>query len=191
MTDTSAYSLGHIAKLLGSGTAFANMPMDEALRIAEMMVLHEYQTGEILTEEGQTNLGQLMLVVHGEVKITSKLINAMDTLVYRTASAGHLIGEVGFIDTQPHSATCSAMGLVHVAVLPHTVFTRLLEKQPYAAAQLMAGLLKIIAQRVRHANMTIQTLGVVHQGLQEEVSRLRGLVGQNKMDNQTGNQTNK
>jgi CRP/FNR family transcriptional regulator, cyclic AMP receptor protein len=177
MTDTSAYSLGHIAKLLSSGTAFANMPMDEALRVAEMMVLHEYQAGEILTQEGQTNQGQLMLVVHGEVKVTSKLINAMDSLVYRTASAGHLVGEVGFIDGQPHSATSTATGLVHVAILPRPLFVALLEQQPFAAAQLMAGLLKIMAQRVRHANMTIQTLGVVHKGLQEELDRLRGLVG--------------
>ncbi len=177
MTEDPAYSLGHIAKLLSSGTAFANMPMDEALRVAEMMALHEYQAGEVLTQEGETNQGQLMLVVHGEVRVTSKLINAMDSLVYRIASAGHLVGEVGFIDGQPHSATSIATGLVHVAILPRPVFIALVEQQPFAAAQLMAGLLKIMAQRVRHANMTIQTLGVVHNGLQEEIDRLRGLVG--------------
>jgi hypothetical protein len=49
----------------------------------------------------------------------------------------------------------------------------MLDTQPKAVAQLMAGLLKILAQRVRHANMTMQTLGVVHAGLQKELAVLR------------------
>jgi hypothetical protein len=30
-----------------------------------------------------------------------------------------------------------------------------------------------MAQRVRHANTTIQTLGVVHMGLQKEIAELK------------------
>lgn len=173
MSTTPAYSLGQIADLLSSATAFVGMPRQQALRVAEVMAMCEYKEGELLTQEGSTNHGHLMLVVSGEAKITSKLVNGVDTLVFRRATAGHLIGEVGFIDGSKHSATCTALRPMHVAVLERDHLTRMLENQPMAAAQLMAGLLKIMAQRVRDANMTIQTLGVVHMGLQKEIEELR------------------
>jgi CRP/FNR family transcriptional regulator, cyclic AMP receptor protein len=173
MPDQVTYSIGQIADLLSSDTAFAGMPLAQALRVAEVMGMCEYQAGEMLTQEGSDNQGYLMLVVSGEAKITSKLVNSVDTLVYRRAVPGHLIGEVGFIDGNAHSATCTAVTHMQVAVLERDHLSRLLESQPLAATQLMAGLLKIMAQRVRHANMTIQTLGVVHMGLQKEIAELK------------------
>jgi CRP/FNR family transcriptional regulator, cyclic AMP receptor protein len=168
-----AYTLGDIADLLGADTAFSGMPRAEAIRVAEMMAMRQYMQGELLTQEGDENRGLLMLVVSGEAKVTSKIINGVDTLVYRRATPGHLIGEVGYIDGRPHSATCTALTAMHVAVLKREHLATLLEREPKAAMQLMAGLLKIMAQRVRHANLTIQTLGVVHVGLQNEIQILK------------------
>jgi CRP/FNR family transcriptional regulator, cyclic AMP receptor protein len=168
-----AYTLGAIADLLGSDTAFVGMPRADAIRVAEMMAMREYNLGELLTQEGDENRGLLMLVVEGEAKITSKIVNGVDTLVYRRATPGHLIGEVGFIDGRAHSATCTAVVDMYVAVLKREQLALLLEREPKSALQLMAGLLKIMAQRVRHANMTIQTLGVVHLGLQNEIQALK------------------
>jgi CRP-like cAMP-binding protein len=173
MTALDNYSLGDIATLLSSGTAFEGMPRAQAMRIAEVMAMREYEPGQNLTEEGSENSGLLMLVVSGEAKITAKLVNSIDGLVYRMAKPGHLIGEVGFVDGKEHSATCTALTAMHVALLQRDHLTMLLEQQPLAAAQLMAGLLKVMATRLRHANMTIQTLGVVHHGLQKEITALK------------------
>jgi CRP/FNR family transcriptional regulator, cyclic AMP receptor protein len=178
MSQKPNYSLGDIAQLLSSGTAFAGMPRSQALHVVEAMAIREYKQGDLLTQEGSENMGLLMLVVSGEAKITSKLVKGVDTLVYRVAKAGHLIGEVGFIDGNPHSATCTANTDMHVAVLHRDHLMVLLDTQPLAAAQLMAGLLKIMAERIRQANMIIQTLGLVHIGLQKEVERLRLTPGQ-------------
>lgn len=170
MSDTNSYSLGDIASLLSTATAFEGMPRSHAMRLAELMAMHEYQPQQNLTIEGQSNDGWLMLVVSGEAKVTSKLVEGVAPVIYRRAIAGHIIGEVGFIDNQPHSATCTAQTVMHVAQLRRDDFSALLEKQPLAAAQLMAGLLKVMAMRLRHANLTVQTLGVVHHGLQKEIA---------------------
>jgi CRP/FNR family transcriptional regulator, cyclic AMP receptor protein len=172
------YPMGQIADLLSSSTAFAGMPRSQALHVVQAMALREYAAGDHLTQEGSDNMGHLMLVVDGEAKITSKLVNGVDTLVYRVAKPGHLIGEVGFIDGNPHSATCTASTPMHVAVLHRDHLMQLLNTQPLAAAQLMAGLLKILAQRVRQANVIIQTLGVVHAGLQKEIDKHKQTAGQ-------------
>lgn len=173
MSQALAYSLGDIASLLSTSTAFEGMPRAHAMRIAEQMAMHEYQPGQELTVESQSNDGWLMLVVSGEAKVTSKLIDGVTPVTYRRALPGHMIGEVGFIDNMPHSATCTALTVMHVAQLKRDNFTILLDKQPATAAQLMAGLLKVMAKRLRHSNMTIQTLGVVHHGLQKEIASYR------------------
>jgi CRP/FNR family transcriptional regulator, cyclic AMP receptor protein len=173
MAELESYSLGQIADLLSSSNAFEGMPRNQALRVVEVMAMREYQQGQVLTQEGADNIGYLMLVVSGEVLITSKLVDGVEVSVYRRAKAGHLIGEVGFVDGKPHSATCTAVTDVQVAMLPREHLTVLLENEPLAAAQLMAGLLKVMSQRLRHANMTVQTLGVVHHGLQKEIETLR------------------
>lgn len=170
MSEAVNYSLGDIASLLSAATAFEGMPRAHAMRLAQLMEMHQYQPGQNLTVEGQSNHGWLMLVVSGDAKVTSKLVEGVSPVIYRRATSGHIIGEVGFIDNQPHSATCTAQTAMHVAQLRRDDFSALLEKQPLAAAQLMAGLLKVMAKRLRHANMTIQTLGVVHHGLQNEIA---------------------
>ncbi len=173
MADVQTYTLGKIADLLSSDTAFAGMPRTQAMRIVELMAMREFAKGQVLMRQGEDNIGYLMLVVSGQATLSSQLVNSIDTMVHRRAVPGHLMGEVGFIDGEPHSATCTADTDMHVAVLPREQMSLMLETQPVAAAQLMAGLLKILAQRVRHANMTMQTLGVVHAGLQKEIATLR------------------
>jgi CRP/FNR family transcriptional regulator, cyclic AMP receptor protein len=173
MSDVQTYTLGQIADLLSSDTAFAGMPRAQAMRIVELMAMREFAKGQVLMQQGQENIGYLMLVVSGQATVSSQLVNSIETMVYRRAGPGHLMGEVGFIDGEPHSATSVADTDMHVAVLPRDQMSLMLETQPKAAAQLMAGLLKILAQRVRHANMTMQTLGVVHAGLQKEIAVLR------------------
>lgn len=173
MADVQTYTLGQIADLLSSDTAFAGMPRAQAMRIVELMAMREFAKGQVLMRQGEENIGYLMLVVSGQATLSSQLVNSIDTMVHRRAVPGHLMGEVGFIDGEPHSATCTADTDMHVAVLPREQMSSMLETQPKAAAQLMAGLLKILAQRVRHSNMTMQTLGVVHAGLQKEISILR------------------
>jgi CRP/FNR family transcriptional regulator, cyclic AMP receptor protein len=173
MPNVQTYTLGQIADLLSCDTAFAGMPRSQAMRIVELMAMREFAKGEVLMRQGQENIGYLMLVVSGQATLSSQLVNSIDTMVHRRAVPGHLMGEVGFIDGEPHSATCIADTDMHVAVLPREQLSLMLDTQPNAAAQLMAGLLKILAQRVRHANMTMQTLGVVHAGLQKEIAVLR------------------
>lgn len=141
-----------VAQLLRSGAAFQGMPEKISRRVAALMTMREFKPGSYLTEEGQANVGFLMIVVAGEAEISSNHIQDGGHLVHRLAQPGHIIGEVGFIDSQPHSATCEALVFTRVAVLSRDDFIQMFEADALSAAQLMAGLLRILAQRIRHAN---------------------------------------
>ncbi|NJM44070.1 MAG: cyclic nucleotide-binding domain-containing protein [Brachymonas sp.] len=144
--------IDQIASLLRSGPAFQGMPHGVAVRIAALMSMIVFRPGEKLTEDESSNQGRLMLLVSGEAEISSRSSKDGSHLVHRVAQPGHIIGEVGFIDGQAHSATCEALVNCHVAVLSRSDFIQMFEADALSAAQLMAGLLRLLARRIRHAN---------------------------------------
>ncbi len=144
--------IDHIAELLCSGSAFQGMPNKVAKRIASLMDLRHFPAGEQLTSEGKANEGCLMILISGEAEISSSNLKDGGHLVHRVAQPGHIIGEVGFIDGQSHSATCEALVATRVAVLLRSDFIQMFEADSLSAAQLMAGLLRLLARRIRHAN---------------------------------------
>jgi CRP/FNR family transcriptional regulator, cyclic AMP receptor protein len=141
-----------IAQLLRGATAFQGMPEKVARRIAVLMEMREFKPGEQLTREGQANAGSLMIIVSGQAEIASTSSKDGGHLVHRLAEAGHMIGEVGFVDGQPHSATCEALVFTRAAALKRDDFIQIFESDAMSAAQLMAGLLRLLARRIRHAN---------------------------------------
>ena len=148
----SQTEIDHIAELLRSGSAFQGMPSNVARRIAVLMELKQFPAGEKLTTEGQANVGSLMILISGEAEISSSNVKDGGHLVHRVAQPGHIIGEVGFIDGQSHSATCEALVPTRAAVLLRSDFIQMFEADALSAAQLMAGLLRLLARRIRHAN---------------------------------------
>jgi CRP/FNR family transcriptional regulator, cyclic AMP receptor protein len=141
-----------VAQLLRGTTAFQGMPEKIARRIAALMEMREFKPGQRLTHEGDANEGYLMIVVSGEAEIASTNRNDGGHLVHRVAQPGHIIGEVGFIDGQAHSATCEALVHTRAAALKRDDFIQMFEADAISAAQLMAGLLRLLARRIRHAN---------------------------------------
>jgi CRP/FNR family transcriptional regulator, cyclic AMP receptor protein len=141
-----------VAQLLRGGTAFQGMPEKIAMGVASLMTMREFKPGTHLTQEGQPNQGHLMIVVSGEAEIASSHRQDGGHLVHRLARPGHVIGEVGFIDGQAHSATCEALVYTRAAVLSRDDFIQMFDADALSAAQIMAGLLRLLAQRIRHAN---------------------------------------
>ena len=177
MNQPTDYTLGQIADLLRSGTAFGGMPREEAMRIAQTMVMRHCEVGEVVFGEGQPNDGQLILVVSGEARITRRFTGETNNLIYRRAVPGHIMGEVGCIDGEVHSATCTALTEMHVAMLLREQLAELMRVTPRAASQLMAGLLRLLAQRIRHANNSLVELGQAKLALEQENQQLRADAG--------------
>ncbi len=142
----------HVGQLLRNAAAFQGMPEKIARRVAALMEMRDFKPGEYLTTEGKTNAGLLMIVISGEAEISSNNRSDGGHLVHRVAQPGHIIGEVGFIDGQAHSATCEALVHTRAATMRREDFIQMFEADPLSAAQLMAGLLRLLARRIRHAN---------------------------------------
>jgi CRP/FNR family transcriptional regulator, cyclic AMP receptor protein len=149
LNESETLQVSHLMR--GEG-ALEGMPEVVSRRIASMMSMIDFPAGADLTQENKTNHGLLMLVVSGRVEISSAHRHESGHLVHRVAKPGNIIGEVGFIDGQAHSATCTACEPTRVAALERDDFVHLFETDTACAAQLMAGLMRLMARRIRHAN---------------------------------------
>jgi CRP/FNR family transcriptional regulator, cyclic AMP receptor protein len=159
----SDIKIGLIADALQSASCFDGMPRMHALEIAQHMTVRSFARGQMIMREGMSNEGRLYIVLDGEA-VVSSVTSSGASVVHRRAGAGHLLGEVGFIDGAPHSAMCKAYTDMSVAYLERDTFIALLQSNPLEAAQLMAGLLKVMAHRLRHANRSIAHLaGKLHE----------------------------
>jgi CRP-like cAMP-binding protein len=165
-----------VAQLLRGSTAFQGMPETVARRIAVLMEMREFKLGAQLTQEGQANDGFLMVIVSGEAEIASTHRKDGGHLVHRVAQPGHIIGEVGFIDGQPHSATCVALVQTRAAALKRDDFIQMFDADVLSASQLMAGLLRLLARRIRHANRYMLAQDQQILQLQTEVLSLQKAV---------------
>ncbi len=173
MTKPAVYSISQIADLLGAEKAFAGMPKPLTIQIAEVMVMRPFKQGDVIAQEGTENPGQLILVVSGEAEVSAKVMGRSTKQIYRRAVPGHILGEVGFIDGGKHSASCIALTDLHVAVLERSELVVMLNTNPSTAAQLMAGLLRLLARRIRHANITMRAQSLENLKLKKELEKLR------------------
>lgn len=76
---------------------------------------------------------------------------------------------MGVIDGGPRSASCTALTDVKLGVLSRTSLLALIETQPGAAARLMLGVAKGLAERLREGNRRLRTLSRVTRALQSEL----------------------
>jgi CRP-like cAMP-binding protein len=69
-----------------------------------------------------------------------------------------VLGELAFFDAQPRSATLDAITDVEVVRLDTAAFDRLREHEPALAHQMLHGLARILALRLRMASEVIADL---------------------------------
>ncbi len=159
------------AQLLVTPTALADLSRAEARAVVGFMVLKRVKAGTAMIREGEaTHTDFMMLVVEGEVMVENEVTPISDSIVTAIIGPGHLVGEMGVLDAEPRSATCTANMDLVVAVLSRAALLKLIKANPPVAAKLMLAISKRLSDRLREANRKIRTLGGVTRALQQELN---------------------
>ena len=163
-------ALEKAALLLVTPTALAGLSQSDARAVVGFMQLRRVAAGTVLIREGEaTHTDFMMLILEGEVLVDNLGFSADDSVVVSILASGSLIGEMGIIDGEPRSATCTATTELDVAVLSREALLKLIEGQPAVAARFMLAISKRLADRLREANRKIKTFGGVSRALQQEL----------------------
>ena len=104
---------------------------------------------EIFSEGARDNF--LCLLVEGVVEVF-KQQNDESRRKLATVRPGKALGEMAFLDHQPHSATVLATGEAIVLLLTMTGFERLSEENPRLALKVMSRIGQLLSHRLRQTS---------------------------------------
>lgn len=159
-----------IAELLLTPDALVTLSLDDAKTIVSYMLLTRYPQGAVVFKANQVDKASdyMLLVLEGDVLIET-MSSGDSSAVVNLLSSGHLIGEMGVIDGEPRSATCTAQTDIDVAMLSRRDLERLLLEHPQLGARFVLAIAKRLADRIRQGNQKLLMLNQVNEAMQQEM----------------------
>jgi CRP/FNR family transcriptional regulator, cyclic AMP receptor protein len=161
------------AQLLTAPTALMQLSADEARVIVSYMKPKKIEEGTTFIREGdKRDTGYMVLVLDGEVTVESIVVSRTDPVTVTVLGAGSLIGEMGLVDGEPRSASCTASTELRCAILTSEAFEQLTNDDPRIAAKLMTAVAQRIAERLRDTANKLKVYTQLVQAMQQEIDRL-------------------
>ena len=164
------------AEMLCAPSALLQLSHEEARTVVAYMQPRRVREGVTFIREGDTaDTGFMMLVLDGEVTVESIVVSRTEPITTAVLGAGQLIGEMGLLDGEPRSASCTAMGDLRCAILTRDALSQLLKDDPQTAAKLMMAISLRIAERMRESQAKLKMYAQLTQAMQEEINALMPL----------------
>ena len=157
-------------QLLVTPTALADLSAIDAQIVVGYMLPQRLLQGTVFITEGEVaHTDFMMLIIDGEVMVQNEAAHENDGTVMSVIGPGSMIGEMGLLDGEPRSATCTATTDLTVAILPRDALLKLIKAKPAVAARLMLAISKRLSDRLREANRKIKTLDGLSRALSQEL----------------------
>jgi CRP-like cAMP-binding protein len=163
-------------ELLVRAAEMAGMTAAQAALVVDAMRPVHLLPDTLLFEEGdKVDNDYMALVLDGQVRVATSAGEASEEVVITVLGPGQLIGEMGVIDGGPRSASCITITEVKLGVLSRNALRKLIAAHPAAGAQLMLGLSRGMAERLRESNRRLRTLSQVTRALQLELDAVHAV----------------
>jgi CRP-like cAMP-binding protein len=163
----------HAAELLSAPEALTNLSMDEARVVVAHMTPRFYPTGTTFIREGDSgDSGFMALLIEGDVVVERITVSRTDPVTIRVLGPGSLVGEMGLVDNEPRSASCTASSDVWCAILTREAIETLIQAHPAVAARLLLGVSANIAERLRDTNRQLKLYARLATAMREELTHV-------------------
>ena len=150
--------------------ALVQLSLADAREVVRYMQPRRVAAGTVIFHSGEaTDVDHMLLVIDGDVTVESQASPTSEGIVVSVLGPGSLIGEMGLIDGEPRSATCTAATDLGVGSLSRAALTQLIQEQPDVAARLLLAISKRLADHLREANRKLMTFTQVSRALQQEL----------------------
>ena len=161
------------ATLLTAPTALMQLSAQEAKVVVSYMQPKKIAEGTVFIKEGDArDTGYMMLVLDGEVTVENIVVSRTSAVTVNVLGPGSLIGEMGLVDGEPRSATCTATSHVHCAILSREALEKLMNDEPHIGGKLMMAVSLRIAQRLRETADKLKLYAQLTQAMQQEIDKL-------------------
>ena len=105
------------ARMLTAPSALMQLSLDEAKVVVEYMRPQIIAEGTMFIREGEAkDIGFMVLVLDGEVTVENIVVSRVSPITLTVLGPGSMHGELGLIDGQPRSASCTASTKLRCAI---------------------------------------------------------------------------
>ena len=140
-----------LSRQLGTGTSvFGQYHADDIPTLAKYMEAYRADTDSAVFVEGHKT-GYLCIVLDGALDVVKETKQGYSRKI-TDVCPGTTIGEMSFIDGQPHSATAAASSPTLLAVLSKENLLRLVDEEPWLGAKMLAYIAELLSKRLRMTN---------------------------------------
>jgi len=161
------------AEMLSAPSALLQLSQEEARVVVGYMRPLRISEGTTFIREGdREHTNFMLLLLEGDVTIESIVVSRTHPITVTVLGPGNLIGEMGLLDGEPRSASCTAMGNLRCAILTRNALNQLLLDDPQTAAKLMMAISLRIAERMRESQEKLKMYAQLTQAMQEEINAL-------------------
>lgn len=135
--------VGAYATLVRQVALFRGLTEEDIAKIFARGMTIRVLKGETVFYKGTVG-SQIYVVLEGAVEVRD------DDKTIATLRTGDTFGEMALLDSEPRSATVTALEPSHLFVLSETTFKHLLTKR--VAVQILLNAVRILSHRLREAN---------------------------------------
>jgi CRP/FNR family transcriptional regulator, cyclic AMP receptor protein len=159
------------ARLLIEPGALMQLTREEARGVVRYMEPHKITEGTTFIQEGDFHdTGFMMLILDGEVTVETIVVSRTEPITLTVLGQGSVIGEIGMLDGEPRSASCTASADVLCAILRREALEQLVNEAPAVAAKFMMAVSLRIAKRLRDNADKLRMYAQLTQAMEEEIS---------------------
>ncbi len=159
------------AQLLSAPEALTGLTMEEARVVVRYMTPRFFPANTTFIREGDAGgSGFMALLIDGDVVVERVTVSHTSPVTIRVLGPGSLIGEIGLVDREPRSASCTAGTDVWCAILTREAVESMIVRDPVVAARLLLGVSANIAERLRDTNRQLKLYARLATAMREELA---------------------
>lgn len=166
----------HAAQLLCAPEGLMRLSLDEARVVVRYMTPRFISAGTTFIKEGDAGDGGFMaLLIQGDVVVEQITVKRTEPITVRVLGPGSLVGEMGLVDNEPRSASCTASTNVMCAILTRDAIDHMITEEPLVAAKLLMSMSSHIAERLRNTSRQLKLYARLASAMQLEIDQLTHL----------------
>jgi CRP-like cAMP-binding protein len=159
------------AQLLSAPEALTGLTLEEAHVVVRYMSPRFFPANTTFIREGDAGgSGFMALLIEGDVVVERVTVSHTSPVTIRVLGPGSLIGEIGLVDKEPRSASCTAGTDVWCAILTREAVEAMILRDPIVAARLLLGVSANIAERLRDTNRQLKLYARLATAMREELA---------------------
>lgn len=140
-----------LARTLRYNYVFRGLSREVIAGIAALASMRSYQGGDVIVRQFEHN-SDLIILLDGNARIKDL---EGDTIA--EFGPGSIVGEIALIDDEPRSATVTAVGTVHAAVIPSKALHDFMDMDPEVGKTIMTNIARVLCRRMRTMNAAHNT----------------------------------